>query len=591
MLSLPRFRRFSTQLLLLLAGLFAVVQVSVYLLVTRANEANAREHIAQNLRTGAKIFRQYISERIEYLTGAAMVLSNDYAMKQVFIHDPVDRETLRSILESYADRLQFNKSVTRPPMFFFSLEGELLADTGRTRQATEPNTAPFRHLIKVIENGDAEQASGYAYLDGKLQVLVLAPLYAPKPNIQGWLGAAYPIDTFAQAIKSTTLLDVTFTSNPSVGNLRVLSTTLESSMTEDIVRHLRTHPDRTEELQNLSLAGEPYVTLLEPLELLEEAPARIALQRSLKAELAPARELERTVLFISLAALATATIVAFAIARGVSRPMQQLARHTKLVAEGDYTQHIDLARADELGQLATAFNQMTAGLAERDKVRNLLGKVVSPEIATQLLHSDLKLGGEEREVTILFCDLRNFTGMSEKMPPTEMLALLNRYLDRMSTIIERHGGVIDKYIGDAIMALFGAPIAIPDAPDRAVSAAREMARALDLLNRELMAEGKPALAFGIGINTARVVAGNMGSKNRLNYTVIGDGVNLASRLEGLTKDPAYASPVIVSEATLKAMHPQPAARELGEVLVKGKATAVKIFALSPKGETRPPYTV
>ncbi len=315
------------------------------------------------------------------------------------------------------------------------------------------------------------------------------------------------------------------------------------------------------------------------------------MQRSLKAELAPARELERTVLFISLAALATATIVAFAIARGVSRPMQQLARHTKLVAEGDYTQHIDLARADELGQLATAFNQMTAGLAERDKVRNLLGKVVSPEIATQLLHSDLKLGGEEREVTILFCDLRNFTGMSEKMPPTEMLALLNRYLDRMSTIIERHGGVIDKYIGDAIMALFGAPIAIPDAPDRAVSAAREMARALDLLNRELMAEGKPALAFGIGINTARVVAGNMGSKNRLNYTVIGDGVNLASRLEGLTKDPAYASPVIVSEATLKAMHPQPAARELGEVLVKGKATAVKIFALSPKGETRPPYTV
>ncbi|MDQ5979729.1 MAG: hypothetical protein QG602_2704, partial [Verrucomicrobiota bacterium] len=382
-----RFRRFSTQLLLLLAGLFAVVQVSVYGLVARANEANARDQIARNLRVGAKIFRQYISERIEYLTGAAMVLSNDYAMKQVFLHEPVDRETLRSILESYADRLQFNPSVTRPPMFFFSLEGELLADNGRDRDAPVLSTAPFRQLIRLIEDGEAEQASGYAYLDGKLQVLVLAPLYAPKPNIQGWLGAAYPVDTFAQAIKATTLLDVTFTSNPSVGDLRVLSTTLESGMTEAIVRHLRTHPDRTEQLQSLTLAGEPYVTLLEPLELLGAAPARIALQRSLTAELAPARELERTVLFISLAALAAATIVAFAIARGVSRPMQQLARHTKLVAEGDYTQHIDLARADELGQLATAFNQMTDGLAERDKVRNLLGKVVSPEIATQLLHS------------------------------------------------------------------------------------------------------------------------------------------------------------------------------------------------------------
>ena len=590
-LRLPRFRRFSTQLLLLLAGLFAVVQIAVYLLVTRANENNARDHIAQNLRVGAKIFRQYLGERIEYLTGAAMVLSNDYAMRQLIIQDTIDRETLRSTLLSYADRMQFSENVARPPIFLFSLEGDLLADTAGDRELAGRNTAPFRHLIDTATGGDLEQASGYAYLDGKLHVLVVVPLYAPRPNIAGWFGLAYPIDTFAQAIKATTLLDVTFTSNPSAGNLRLLSTTLENGMAEDIIRHLRAHPDRTEELQSLSLAGEPYVTLLEPLDLLEEAPARIALQRSLTAELAPARELERIVLFISLAALVAATIVAFAIARGVSRPMQQLARHTKLVAEGDYTQHIDLARADELGQLANAFNQMTAGLAERDKVRNLLGKVVSPEIATQLLHSDLKLGGEEREVTILFCDLRDFTGMSEKMPPTDMLALLNRYLDRMSTIIERHGGVIDKYIGDAIMALFGAPVAVPEAANRAVAAAREMASALELLNRELRAEGKPILAFGIGINTARVVAGNMGSKNRLNYTVIGDGVNLASRLEGLTKDPAYRTPVIVSEATLNAISPKPAARELGEVLVKGKAVSVKIFALSAKGETRAPYTV
>lgn len=587
-LRLFRFRRFSTQLLLLLAGLFAVVQVSVYLLVTRANENNAREHIAQNLRTGANIFRQDLSDRIENLTGAALVLSNDYAIRQVIIKEPIDPVTLRSALGNYADRMQFNANAVRPIIALFDLDGELLADTSANRGLEGKDIKPFRHLIRLAEEGDLEQTSGYCYLSGQLHVIVLAPLYAPPPNIVGWFGLAYPIDTFAKAIKATTLLDVTFLSNPANGGVRVLSTTLETGMAEDLARHLNAHPDRTEEL---ILGGEPYVTLLEPLALLEDAPAQIALQRSLAAELAPARELERIVLYISLAALIAATAMASGIARGVSRPMQQLAQHTKLVAEGDYTQHIDLPRADELGQLATAFNQMTDGLAERDKVRNLLGKVVSPEIATQLLHSDLKLGGEEREVTILFCDLRNFTGMSERMPPTEMLALLNRYLDRMSTIIERHGGVIDKYIGDAIMALFGAPIAIPEAANRAVNAAREMASALDLLNRELVAEGKPALAFGIGINTARVVAGNMGSKNRLNYTVIGDGVNLASRLEGLTKDPAYGSPVIVSEATLNAMEPRPAARELGEVLVKGKATPVKIFALSAKGETKAPYTV
>ena len=140
-----------------------------------------------------------------------------------------------------------------------------------------------------------------------------------------------------------------------------------------------------------------------------------------------------------------------------------------------------------------------------------------------------------------------------------------------------------------MVALFGAPVASPDAPERAIAAAREMAQALEILNREFAAEGKPTLAFGVGINTARVVAGNMGSKTRLNYTVIGDGVNLASRLEGLTKDPAYATPIIISEATLRALRSPPAARELGEVKVRGKAQAVKIFALTAKGESQAPF--
>ena len=435
-----------------------------------------------------------------------------------------------------------------------------------------------------------DQASGFAYLDGKLNVLVVVPLYAPKPNVAAWFGLPYPIDSAeARAIKDITLLDVTFSTTETPP--RVLATTLNTSMAEMISRQGTDVAGKTAEIQTVTLAGEPYVTLFQSLSLLDQQSARIALQRSLSAELAPARELENVILLISLAALACATLAALWIARGVSRPVQQLAAHTRNVATGDYTQRIDLDREDELGQLATAFNQMTAGLAERDKVRNLLGMVVSPEIATQLLHSDLKLGGEEREVTVLFCDLRDFTSFSEKMAPTEVLTLLNRYLDRMSGIIERHGGVIDKFIGDAIMALFGAPVAAPEAPARAVAAARDMAQALESLNGELRAEGKPMLAFGIGINTARIVAGNMGSKTRLNYTVIGDGVNLASRLEGLTKEPAYATQIIVSEATLAGITPRPFARELGEVKVKGKSDAVKIFALSPKGESRMPASL
>ncbi len=588
-LPLPRFRRFSSLLLLLLAGLIALVQVSVYLLISRANERNAIDHIDENLQTGARIFEHNLDERIANLAGSAKVMASDYPIRQLMIQDPVDRRTLRSALMSYSER------VDAPVITLFSPEGEVLAQTDEELGAE--NVQPFQALIRQASKDDLEQISGYSYLGGKLHVLVVVPLYAPHPNVAAWFGVAYPIAKYAQAIKSATRLDVTFTSDdPDEPTPRVLSSTLDGPMALALARHVPAPRDGLLKSERITLAGEEYVTLFQRMDLLGEAPVRIALQRPLMAELAPAKELESIVLLISLASLAVATLAALWIARGVSQPLQQLAAHTDLVAAGDYSRRIELPREDELGQLATAFNHMTAGLAERDRVRDLLGKVVSPEIATQLLQSDLKLGGEEREVTILFSDLRDFTGLSEKLPPTEVLALLNRYLDRMSSIIEKHGGVIDKYIGDAIMALFGAPVALPDAAARAVAAARDMADSLEEMNREQVAAGQPVLTFGIGINTARVVAGNMGSKTRLNYTVIGDGVNLASRLEGLTKDPVHRTSIIVSEATALAIREEHKLRSLGTVTVKGKSEPVRILAVDvqprpwpTRPQARPPH--
>jgi len=567
-------------LLVLLTGLFAVVQISVYLLVSRANENNALDHIRQNLEVGAGIFRQNLSERIAFLAGSAKVLSSDYQIRKLIMQEPLDRPTLQSVLRSYADRVKLGAESLPPFITLFSTEGQILALSVENDELATENIGPFQYLIRRAAEAEMEQASDYSYLKGRLHVLVVVPLYAPYPNVAGWFGLAYPIDTtITQPIKKNTLLEFTFTSAPNQPDHRVLSSTLPDALAREVLEYNAAHSGNISGSRVMTLAGEPYVTRFESLDLLGEAPARIALQRSLTAELASARELARKALSISLAALVAAILMAFGLARGVSRPVQQLAQHTKLVASGDYSQRIDLGRKDELGQLATAFNQMTAGLAERDRVRNLLGMVVSPEIATQLLKSDLKLGGEEREVTILFCDLRDFTSLSKKMPPTEVLALLNRCLDRMSTIIEQHGGVIDKYIGDAIMALFGAPVAIPDAAARAITAARAMGDALEDLNRQLTAEGRPRLTFGIGINTARVVAGNMGSKTRLNYTVIGDGVNLASRLETQTKEPAHQTLIIVSEATAVAAGVAKSLRFLGSMQVKGKSDSIRTYAV------------
>jgi adenylate cyclase len=222
---------------------------------------------------------------------------------------------------------------------------------------------------------------------------------------------------------------------------------------------------------------------------------------------------------------------------------------------------------------------MSAGLAERDRVRDLLGKVVSPAIATELLRKQVTLGGEQREVTVVFSDLRNFTNMSEPLAPEEALGILNHYFSRMAAIVEKHGGVVDKYVGDGMMALFGAPVAHPDDADRALRATLEMSEAVDDLNRQWEQRGLPTIDVGIGINTAVVVAGNMGSEKRLNYTVIGDGVNLASRLETLTKTPEYDTRIIISSATLAKAKGNYRTRRLGEVAVKGKQILTEIFAL------------
>ena len=276
-----------------------------------------------------------------------------------------------------------------------------------------------------------------------------------------------------------------------------------------------------------------------------------------------------------------AALSGFIFARGVSQPVQELAEHTKHIAAGDYERRIELRRDDELGRLATAFNEMSAGLAERDRVRDLLDKNVSPEVAAQLMRDGAALGGQEREVTILFADLRGFTTLSEKLSPPELLALLNRYLDRMSAAIEAQGGVIDKFIGDEIMALFGAPVAQGDAADRALAAALAMQRALAELNRELAAEGRAPLHVGTGINTARVVAGNIGSHRRLNYSVIGDGVNVAARLQTETRKPEHRTDIITSRATLDARRDSSAVatRPLGTVQVKGRNEPVEIFSV------------
>ena len=224
----------------------------------------------------------------------------------------------------------------------------------------------------------------------------------------------------------------------------------------------------------------------------------------------------------------------------------------------------------------TAYRYFVEG-AEKRVVKRLFGRYVSRDVYDQLIsHPELaELGGKRREMTVLFSDIRGFTTVTEKGDPEELVAQLNEYFSRMVTIVFDHKGTVDKFVGDMVMALFGAPLDDPDHAEHAVQAAVEMVRVLGELNLKWGAEGRTQLDIGVGISSGGMIAGNIGSSSIMSYTVIGDKVNLGARLESLNKD--YKTRIIISDATRALLTGGYEIRPLGDVTVKGKTKAVSIF--------------
>jgi adenylate cyclase len=212
------------------------------------------------------------------------------------------------------------------------------------------------------------------------------------------------------------------------------------------------------------------------------------------------------------------------------------------------------------------------------RVRSTMARYMDPVLADQLVrrNEDL-LGGKSIEATILFSDVRNFTTVAEELGPTGTVTLLNEYFTLMVDCIQTHGGMLDKFIGDAIMAAFGLPVAHDDDPDRGVKAAIAMIEALFEWNARRAADGRKPIDMGVGINTDLVVAGNIGSPKRMDFTVIGDGVNLASRLESACK--TYRTRILVSEHTHRRLRGVYRSREIDRVIVKGKTEPVGVFEI------------
>jgi adenylate cyclase len=328
--------------------------------------------------------------------------------------------------------------------------------------------------------------------------------------------------------------------------------------------------------RSIQLGEENFRFLLSPFnDTRQQAIGNYVILRSEDKALQFQRDIQRSIVIIGALGVLFAFAMALVIAQRITQPLTGLLQGVQEIAKGNLNYTVPVKSRDELAVLADAFNQMTQGLKEKERVTNILGKYISPEVARKVLEQKdgVALKGERRECAVMFTDIRGFTAISENAPPEKIVADLNEYFTLMVDLVVKYEGTLDKFIGDAIMAVWGAPIPFEDKEFRAVKAALEMQHALGQLNKVRIDKNLVPLTMGVGLNSGVVVSGNLGSDKRTDYTVIGEEVNLASRL----CSKAAPGQVLISEGMYRKLKGLVEVRALEPISLKGFSEPVKVY--------------
>lgn len=279
------------------------------------------------------------------------------------------------------------------------------------------------------------------------------------------------------------------------------------------------------------------------------------------------RQLAEAMVALGGVAVGVGVLAVTLAARATAAPLDEVRRSLEKVERGDYDSSVGVYDGTQIGRLQHGYNRMVRGLAEREQLRQAFGAYVDPDVAQRILdREDVHLEGEQVEVSVMFLDVRNFTGYAEQHPAHEVVSALNRLFERAVPVIQAHGGRVDKFVGDGLLAVFGAPRRLADHANRAVAAALDLA---DL-------QQEAGLPFGVGVNSGSVVAGNLGGGGRLEFSVIGDPVNVAARVEAATRQ--TGDTVLVAERTRElADDPSWTMVERPGVMLRGKASEVRVY--------------
>lgn len=303
----------------------------------------------------------------------------------------------------------------------------------------------------------------------------------------------------------------------------------------------------------------------------------VGLEIPLAEALSPIFHLAAAYLALGLSSILVLSVILVKMAHKIARPVNMLSEAAVKLSQGNYEQTLPIISRDELGHLIETFNKMTEGLRQRDFIRDTFGRYLTQDVVDQLLESEdgLKIGGENRQLSIIMSDVRGFTACTADMPPERVLYVLNRYLGKMVEILLDYRGTVDEIVGDGILAFFSAPTPMEDHPARAVACAMKMQAAMDRINAMNQAEGLPSLEMGIAVNTGDVVVGNIGSERRTKYGIVGYEVNLTGRIQSY----AVGGEVLVSQSTFEHIRSIVKVKDVIRVDMKGIPEPVRVYSL------------
>jgi class 3 adenylate cyclase len=359
---------------------------------------------------------------------------------------------------------------------------------------------------------------------------------------------------------------------------------VRAELTQQLAVEIPLHPDARSDFF-IHIHGVPHRVFYTPLNEQSALPVahKIGLY-SWESAMAAQADLRRQILGFTAVAVVIALLVSLALAHGLSVPIRELVGATEQIGEGNFTVRVPVRSQDELGRLAKSFNEMAADLALKEKYHSILHTIADKDVAQQLIEGKIALGGELRETTVMFCDIRGFTAMTQNMNPAEVIALLNEHMTVLTKVVTEHHGVVDKFIGDSIMALFGAPKSYGDDTLNAVRCAQQMMAERAKLNET----SRYHLQMGIGLATGQVLAGNMGSADRSNYTVLGERVNLAARLCSV----AGRGEIVIGPTTREQLGERITVEQMDPMQLKGFSDNIVAYKLvevrtGARGTTQP----